>query len=369
MASESADPALSPAALSFVISGKTWKIGDAIYSTGVGAIKKKEMVATFGSEYATARAEGVFMGKGAGHKYRVKWTNLKEELICDYGANHSLFQDPSKERPSKMPKIHGPQPLSQAQDISSSAVPNTDDLLELHPSSGEDSEREEAVPHDAGISPLQVGENVWRMDPELELQDPRFGLLIPNHRPRIKFPGHLRHGIAPSELDCFELFMHNDLIPHLLFHTNANIPNPKEHITEEEMRKWIGIMIAMTLTSIPKISDLWMEEDVGFIPAHRYGAKSGLSKGRFEFIRQHFATGAVGGGAKTFDAFRPIQDFFNETVADVFVPGQHGWHGKDEKRADGPPALTHMKGKPEPVSFMFKTMCCAETGIMVAIEL
>jgi hypothetical protein len=27
-----------------------------------------------------------------------------------------------------------------------------------------------------------------------------------------------------------------------------------------------------------------------------------------------------------------------------------GWNGKDKKRADGPPALTHMKGKSEPVS-------------------
>jgi hypothetical protein len=103
-------------------------------------------------------------------------------------------------------------------------------------------------------------------------------------------------------LECFELFMHKDLIPHLLFHSNASIANQKEYITQDEMRKWIGIMIAMTLSPIPKISDLWMEEDSGFIPAHRYGTKSGLSKGRFKFIRQHFATGAVGAGAKTFDA-------------------------------------------------------------------
>jgi hypothetical protein len=188
------------------------------------------------------------MGRGCGHKYRVKWTNLSEELISDYGANHRLFQDPSKERPQKVPKIHGPQPLSREPVISSPAVSNTADLVELHPSSGEDSEPEEADQHDPGISPLQVGENVWRMDPELDLQDPQFGLLIPNHRPRIRFPRHIRHGIAPSELECFELFMHNDLIPHLLFHTNANIPNPRECITQEEMRKWIGIMIAMTLT-------------------------------------------------------------------------------------------------------------------------
>ena len=46
-----------------------------------------------------------------------------------------------------------------------------------------------------------------------------------------------------------------------------------------------------------------------------------------------------------------------------------GWHGKDEKRPDGPPALTRMKEKPAPVSFMFETLCCVEAGIMIAIEL
>ncbi len=31
--------------------------------------------------------------------------------------------------------------------------------------------------------------------------------------------------------------------------------------------------------------------------------------------------------------------------------------------------MTQMKGKPEPVSFMYKTICCAETGIVIAMEL
>ena len=42
MASESADSALSPAASSFVIAGKTWRLGNAIHSTGVGAVEKKK---------------------------------------------------------------------------------------------------------------------------------------------------------------------------------------------------------------------------------------------------------------------------------------------------------------------------------------
>ena len=48
----------------------------------------KKMVGTSEDAYATARVAGVFMGRGSGHKYRVKWTNLSEELISEYGANN-----------------------------------------------------------------------------------------------------------------------------------------------------------------------------------------------------------------------------------------------------------------------------------------
>ena len=59
------------------------------------------MVEFFRDQYATARVEGVFMGRGAGKKYRVKWTNFSEELECDYGAGHNLFKDPAAVRPKK----------------------------------------------------------------------------------------------------------------------------------------------------------------------------------------------------------------------------------------------------------------------------
>ena len=105
--------------------------------------------------------------------------------------------------------------------------------------------------------------------------------------------------------------MDEQLISHLLFHSNAHIVHQKDHITTSEMKKFIGIMLAMTLCPIANIDNLWKDEDDGFIPALRFGAKTGLSKGRFKAIRNHFATGPVGAGSKTFDAFRPIQDCFN----------------------------------------------------------
>jgi hypothetical protein len=67
------------------------------------------MVQFFGDACATAQVEGVCMGCGSRQKYRAKWTDLSEELMSEYGGNHQLFQDPSKELPPKDPEFHGPQ--------------------------------------------------------------------------------------------------------------------------------------------------------------------------------------------------------------------------------------------------------------------
>jgi hypothetical protein len=58
----------------------------------------------------------------------------------------------------------------------------------------------------------------------LDLQDPRFfGLMLAIPKPKLLFPQQFPSGIEPSELECVELFMHDDLISHLLLHTNAGI--------------------------------------------------------------------------------------------------------------------------------------------------
>ena len=66
MVSESADPALSPGASSFVIAGKTWRLGDAIHSTGVETVKKKwskllEMLSPLQGSKESSWAEGLVL--------------------------------------------------------------------------------------------------------------------------------------------------------------------------------------------------------------------------------------------------------------------------------------------------------------------
>ncbi len=67
------------------------------------------------------------------------------------------------------------------------------------------SESEEDI---LGIIPLEVGDNVWRMDSTLDSLDLQFGVLLAGHRPQIRFPQHSGVGLEPTEMDCVNLFVH-----------------------------------------------------------------------------------------------------------------------------------------------------------------
>ena len=92
---ERGDSGLPGPVPSFKIGSRVLKLGDPIHSVGIDAVEKRKWLNFFRDQYATARVDGVFMGRGAGKKYRVKWNNLSEELECYYGAGHNLFKDPA----------------------------------------------------------------------------------------------------------------------------------------------------------------------------------------------------------------------------------------------------------------------------------
>ncbi len=91
-----------------------------------------------------------------------------------------------------MPKIHGPLRLSQDQATSSRAGSNTVDVLEFYLSSGEISDAYDDNPQFPDISPLQIGDNVLRMDPSFYCLDPRFPGLISSHVTFIAFVQYIR---------------------------------------------------------------------------------------------------------------------------------------------------------------------------------
>ncbi len=117
------------------------------------------------------------MVHGSGHKYGVKWTYLSHEYVSEHGGNHRLFEDTAKERPPKVPKMHGPQSISLNAEGSGLPVSNMADASDLYPSSAEDSEPEYVDPQIPAISPLEICGNDWLTDQTLHLQPPRLGLM------------------------------------------------------------------------------------------------------------------------------------------------------------------------------------------------
>jgi hypothetical protein len=78
----------SSAITCFKIGGRLWKIGYSVHSIGITVVEKEKMVETFGYQYETALAEGIFLRTAClrrNSSYRVRWTNLAHPYECDYG--------------------------------------------------------------------------------------------------------------------------------------------------------------------------------------------------------------------------------------------------------------------------------------------
>ena len=117
----------------------------------------------------------------------MKLTNLSDGLISDNLANHCIFQDPSKERAQKRPKIHGPQQLSQNADPPALPVSDMIDVLDHCPSSDVISAEDAEVPQFPGISSVHGGDYDLRTAPSFNCLDPRVPGLIFSHIVLIAF--------------------------------------------------------------------------------------------------------------------------------------------------------------------------------------
>jgi hypothetical protein len=82
----------------------------------------------------------------------------------------------------------------------------------------------------------------------------------------------------------------------ICFLTNLTIVDASVKVEVEDMRRFVGITFAMTVTPLCNIMDYWKEEDDGLMRASRFRTKLNMSVNRFKFIRQHFNTGDAGRG-------------------------------------------------------------------------
>ena len=121
----------------------------------------------------------------------------------------------------------------------------------------------------------------------------------------------------------------------------------------------------------------WTENDGPISAARRFGERIGLSYDAFSKIRSKLQVGPPQLLRKTFDDVREFQDLINQNLVSKVWPGPtivldegtSRWTGTDSSRPTGPPALTKMRGKPEPISHMIKTAADKDTGMIIRLEL
>ena len=122
----------------------------------------------------------------------------------------------------------------------------------------------------AGINSLNVGGNQWRVDNALDSVDPRVGLAESTRVPRITLPLGFQAGEGGNEVEYVNLFLHSSLFSRMSEHTNLNIVEDSAKVSEEDMRRFVGVMFAMTVTPMSNIKDYWKVEDDGLLLASRF---------------------------------------------------------------------------------------------------
>ena len=208
------------------------------------------------------------------------------------------------------------------------------------------------------LNPLKVGENTWYENPALDVHDPRAGMPCYTLPPRMVWTAA---GVK-MPMDYFNIFVPESFLEGIVSATNDNIEDENDHIHTWDLRRFIAAMYAMTLVRRSNIHDYWNIVDDTFVPASEFGSRIQMCYNRFSFIRKHLRFGPEDSSDKGFECVRFLFEEFNNILHKVFIPGPDlvmdestsRWKGGDDKRETGPPALTHMKGKPENVSFMIK---------------
>ena len=214
-ASDAAGAELSKDSEMIKIGSRLWKIGEKVYSIGVEAVEKAKMVETFGDAWRTARAEGEILGRSGIRKVEVKWTNLANPHIQEYGCNHSMFKSDFQNQPQKTPKKRTQSEISSEPSgvIRSDINESCGEIL--YSSSGEVTESEDDSEGNGGGSSAVQGFSGWGEQLGLDAFDCRGDKPKYHSAAALKWPRRRDSVSDPNSYDYFDLFFPNHVISQL----------------------------------------------------------------------------------------------------------------------------------------------------------
>ena len=135
------------------------------------------MMEYFGAAWASADVEGIFLGRGAGKKYRVQWISLPDKPTLEYGGRYSVFKDPTASMCPAADDTRISNPAEPAAKRPRNGASSSQGPLKIHSEydTGDDMSEQSDSEHIDGSDLLTVKGNVWREEPGLDCYDCREG--------------------------------------------------------------------------------------------------------------------------------------------------------------------------------------------------
>ncbi|KAJ3659781.1 hypothetical protein Zmor_011453 [Zophobas morio] len=181
-----------------------------------------------------------------------------------------------------------------------------------------------------------------------------------------------------SELDYFELFFPTEKLNLILRYTNLKLAQGRKPISRQELYKFIGMLLAMSVNTLTPRRKYWKNTDTGVFPPAAFGKRFGLGLHRFEEIMHalSFANPDEDVGDDKWFQPRALVNFLNEKWPSIMTAGykltcdesMFSWYGKGAHQ-NGMPAVIKIKRKPKGVGCEMKTLADAQTRIMLQMEI
>jgi hypothetical protein len=356
---------------------KGLKVGDRVRAIGVKARGEAWARAHGGADWRSTMVHGVVAGH-EGRKIRVAWADGATSLLGGKALALELDSDPPHVA-AVAAVVHEAQPVSEPEEAGSVADSCPDPSVASSAESDEDEEAGVSV-HEpelgGGAELLHVHGLEWTRGEVVE--DSRSS---PNYATALLWPDG-RGGDVRSPLDYWRMMFPQASVERILAGTNAALPTGKPALTEQELWRFLALLLAMAVYDLGPYRSYWQETQdhpgEPFVANPLWGRF--MTRNRFEDLLRFLRLDTYTAGELQDDKWRPVRAFvndFNAARARHVHPGWmicvdesiSSWRGRDGTVLDGMPHVTKIKRKPQGVGLEMKDACDVMSGIMLRLEL
>lgn len=352
------------------------EIGQHLQRCNPHASLKDALMKEFGKSWKTAWVEGKVLSLVKTNLWRIEWTIGEKTYAVDHGK---VFFKVPKQKPSAGPSnsASGSGPSHEGEDGAHGEEHSDSDE---HDGSADDEQEEDELEGGTSLECKLDNTTIsWKILPGGVPVDPRAVEGHVDKRPKVLWDAGMEEKETYSVDDCLKLAFPMDFLlseEGSLGYTNAILPDKVKPFTAYEYTQCLGVLLAKCLVE-GSIRDLWKTRDSGIIRAINLSERFGISRDRFLTWMRYVRFCPKGVEDSDIDLIKPLIDAWNARRQQVFQPGNglivdesiSKFRPFFEDAPGGIQWLVKIIRKPVGIGAEIKNTACAETGILLFLEL